>query len=257
MRNFACTNTRTNRGFYLGITLGDGRSYNQILRRNDSAILRDNSTRRLVGSYYRLHQTQLLAGGVGQGPGTRVCQEMTATRQIGCLTAANTCSIGFAGREATELTATIGLRLKGKPPNVPEIQDLVLNPANAYPFSRKLYFNSPVAQDITGSHWGQPGTAANKTAQQNLWNCFTNAALTKTACETFRFVEVPAFGGAPVGPKCEDVNETTLCPAWPGAARNACLPLAAHCSNDVQDADETGVDVGGADCPVGGGVVAL
>jgi len=183
---------------------------------------------------------------------------MTATRQIGCLTVANTCSIGFAGREATELASTIGLRLRGRPPNVLDIQNLVLDPANAYPLTRRLYVNSPVAQDIPGSHWGQPGTATHKTAQRNLWNCFTNAQQARTACETSRFVEVPAAGSDPAGPRCEDYDEASSCPGWAAPPRNACLPLAAHCSNNALDADESGIDVGGADCPaVGGGVVAM
>ena len=91
-RNFACTNTRNNRGFYLGITLGDGRAYNQVVRRFDSVIYRDRWNRRLIGSFYRLHQTRALAGGTGTGPGTRVCQEMISRRQLACLTTANPCS---------------------------------------------------------------------------------------------------------------------------------------------------------------------
>ena len=68
-RNFACNNSRTNRGFYLQSTVGDGRAYNLVLRRPDGAIQRDASLRRLVGSYYQLHKTTVLIGGVGQGPG--------------------------------------------------------------------------------------------------------------------------------------------------------------------------------------------
>jgi hypothetical protein len=206
--------------------------------------------RRLPGSFYRIHQTQAMATGSGTGPGAVVCQETSANRQMGCLTAANPCSIGFAGRHAMDMPGAVPLRLRGVAPDAASLRTM------SYPFSRKMYLTSVVAQDVAGSGWGQPGTAAQRAAQQALWNCFSNPAQANVACEAVGYIAASATDGLPpFGPRCEDLDEATVCPGWPHPPRDACLPLAEHCKNGVQDADETGIDRGGADCPVAGGGV--
>jgi hypothetical protein len=202
--NYACVNSRINRGFFLGATApaGDGRVFNLVTRQTNGTILRDANNRRLLGSFYRIHTTQPIAGGTG------TCQHASSTGQIGCLVAASPCSIGFAGREAAAQPGAVALRVRGVAPTTADIQALITSPATAYPIARKLYYNSVVNPDIAGL--GTAGTLAFRQAQAALKTCFATPALAKTACETYGFVEAPG------GPKCEDFNEQTAC----GAASN-------------------------------------
>jgi hypothetical protein len=206
--NFACLNRQTNRGFFLEANSGDGRVYNLVARRSDSTILRDVNNRRLTHSAYRIHTTRVLTNGTGAG-----CALGSATSQIGCLAAASPCSIGFSGREGLSQPGTVALKVKGIAPTPAAIQDLILNPAAAYPIARKLYYNSVVNPDIVGL--GTAGTVAFRQQQLALKTCFANAASAKTACEASGFVEAPG------GPKCEDFNEAAASPAGCGAATNA------------------------------------
>lgn len=205
-KNFACLNRQTNRGFFLESNNGDGRVYNLITRRSDAVILRDPNQRRLVGSFYRIHTTRTLTGGVAN------CQLGSSTTQLGCLAAASPCSISFAGREGLSQAGTAALRVRGRAPTVADIQALITNPAAAYPISRKLYYNSVVNPNIASL--GTAGTVAFRQQQQALKTCFANAAQAKTACESAGFVE------APNGPQCEDFNEVTACNA--ASNTNAC-----------------------------------
>ena len=73
-------------------------------------------------------------------------RQFTSTDQIGCLVKANSCTIGFAGREAVDKVlpgANFALRMEGIIPSTQNIQNLVIAGATpVYPISRKLWLNS-------------------------------------------------------------------------------------------------------------------
>lgn len=68
----------------------------------------------------------------------------TSTEQIGCLVAnADPCTMGIAGRPAVDPAGpAVALNINGIPADAASIQKLITDPANAYPFSRRLYYNS-------------------------------------------------------------------------------------------------------------------
>lgn len=75
------------------------------------------------------------------------CQELDATRQIGCLVNNYACSAGFAGFEAKtyNLLTTDGYALAHVPPteaNAHDFLDGTGTAATQYPFSRKLFLNT-------------------------------------------------------------------------------------------------------------------
>jgi len=100
---------------------------------------------RVVSGYYRLHTTRNTTRN-GSVPKIASCQQFTSTDQIGCLVKANTCTIGFAGREAADKTlpgANFALRMEGIVPSTQNIQNLVIAGATPiYPISRKLWLNA-------------------------------------------------------------------------------------------------------------------
>ena len=119
----------------------DCRGANLWLRKSDGKIVVDTSLtatgRKMTGAYYRIHQTKAVSGALS-------CQKPTATEQIGCLVGdADQCTTGYAGRGAFDpVGSATGLLVNNIPPDVDHIRNLISDPANKYPLSRKLYFNS-------------------------------------------------------------------------------------------------------------------
>jgi hypothetical protein len=100
---------------------------------------------RVVSAYYRLHTTRTM---LAQAPATGgACREMSAHAQVGCLVAANPCSIGYATREVT-LTPipshNFAFELDGIAPTTVNIQNLVTGGVPLYPMARDLWLNSSV-----------------------------------------------------------------------------------------------------------------
>jgi ABC-type phosphate transport system substrate-binding protein len=135
------------------------------------------------------------------------CQEISATDQIGCLAANYGCSAGFAGFEATTVSANVAaFGLNGVPALKKNVHNFIDNQVGQpqYPFSRKLYLNSIVNTvgdtsvfeggfaDIASGVFGAgpyaagvviqtPATSIND--QQDLYTCFKDPVLLQQAIQ--------------------------------------------------------------------------
>lgn len=134
----------------------DGRVYNRWLKDSRGRLLKDNfmvpadpknfpgnpaTTPRLVtGAFFRTHMDVVATGG-----GT-TCQKTSSPAQLACLTQADPCTIGFAGRNAASGT-TVAVSINGIANTEANIVKL-LAPADSadfaarYTLSRRLYLNS-------------------------------------------------------------------------------------------------------------------
>ena len=127
----------------------------------DTYFLSTARQARIVSAYYRIHMTRntTLNGSVptfgNPAPtdplGTPLCEKFTSTDQIGCLVKANSCDIGYAGREAVDdviglglaNVQNFGLMIEGIRGSTQNIQNLALPPATpVYPIACKLWLNS-------------------------------------------------------------------------------------------------------------------
>jgi hypothetical protein len=195
-----------------------------------------------ITAFYRIHSTSAGQSCVNPSAATLLadaqvrCQQFDATRQIGCLVQDPfICHVGFAGREAADSilspAITLGepLSVGGVDPTVASIQNLVSGAGPAYPLSRKLYYNSIVGFG-NGRLTDPAGPATTyEEAQYNLYKCIADQGqgggaprnlvpagpganpsfATKQALARAGFVEVPAVGALPVGPKlCENMCTT-------------------------------------------------
>lgn len=191
--NYGCLNTADNIPF--GNGAADGRAYNAQLRSGNStssdSLVEDAEGRQVTLAAYRIHSTTPLPDSNGNP-----CQEPSATRQIGCLVQASTCSHGFAGREAAEIQGANGIAINGVEPTVEAIQELLNDPGNTAPttyrFARKLYFNT-----LKGFE-----NVSNGNEELNLASCFSDMTYVDPAAEAAGFVALPG------GPRCQDFDET-------------------------------------------------
>jgi hypothetical protein len=194
----------------------------------------------MVGAFNRIHSTETMLG--AQAPG---CQFVDMTDQIGCLSAADPCSIGFAGYEATNWShqhngftgsttdpyvngggnATtwdaVALQVAGVTPSAASVQALgapggSLAGQKEYQFSRKLYFNS-----LRGF-----GTVHNSTAdgsgndeitlagfESSITPSGSPATTISAILQTFSYFSLGSQSpqGTTDQPFCEDFNEATIC----------------------------------------------
>ncbi len=172
----------------------DGRVYNSVVLLTDysttppqAAIVRDLNGHRIVGAFAKLHTSRTM-----NLPDTSVgaCQNLDATGQIACLTVADRCSIGFAGRGGAGTYNVAELPIR----NVLPTDANLLN--QTYPLTRKLYLDQVLPASFI---WG---TEAAYEA------CYINS------CKTI----MTNRGFLGVDPYCEDFNEEVLCP---GAGANS------------------------------------
>ena len=152
----------------------DGRVYNMWVKDSLGRMLKDNATvpvdpttfptnpattqRLISGAYFRAHMTV-----VGTGGGS-TCQLGDETAQIGCLTQADPCTIGFAGREAA-IGGAIALTINGVTDDEANIVKLLAPSGSAdfnarYPLSRKLFVNSLVGFENLFASSGEAAVAA-------------------------------------------------------------------------------------------------
>jgi hypothetical protein len=144
----------------------------------------------------------------------KTCQQKDMTDQIGCLVEASPCSLGYAGRSATDTNpATDAVKINGQNPLDTCIQgSTALNvPGFKYPLARKLYLNTLVGfQGVSGQELNLAGCETDL-AQPSLGNAsggfISNHALASSVFAN-HFIDVPG------GPYCEDFNENMLCPAF-------------------------------------------
>ena len=178
-----------------GAGIPDGRGYNLFSKQANGLYRKDGLNRDIMGAYWRLHSSLTVAAGA------QTCQRQSATDQIGCLTQANPCTLGFAGREATTVVpgSIASLTVNGIDDSVPNIENLILTPSTAddYPLSRKLWFNS-----IKGFEH-----ADLLTGELELARCMSNSASLATIAGNRGFVPVPG------GVRCESFTDATNCPA--------------------------------------------
>jgi len=145
---------------------------------------------RIVSGYFRLHTTATTNknGSVPTLAAGASCNTaFSSTEQIGCLVKANSCTVGFAGREAAD-DITLGparnfaARIQGITASTANIQNLATGGTPVYPIARKLWFNSLVG-------FGSPLVTAPELALFNFENVPGNIDPIITARH---FVTVPA-----------------------------------------------------------------
>jgi len=200
-----------------------------------------------TGAFARIHQVNpiwdtsvtssppnLVGGGQAQGG----CMLTDATDQIGCLTQADPCSIGFAGdggkfwntHEGLSLASsgTDALQLSQVYPTIATIQGTPTQ-SGVYPGWRKLYFNSSngfdaingtTTLDTNSGSTGSDLTAASELALGQYEANVTNIEALLSTYEFFNLGHSPNGGVSSSNPFCEDYNEQALCGAT--ANLNAC-----------------------------------
>jgi hypothetical protein len=172
----------------------DGRAYNLPSKNADGTYRKDTMNRPIIGAYYRLHTTKVIA------TGQPVCMQDDSTNQIGCVSRADGCAIGYAGRQAETLApagSVVALTVNNKAPSQANIEALVavpFDPTAVYPLARKLYFSSIAGfGNVTGG-------------ELELAKCFANSSLVGPIVTARGFIQVPG------GVQCQDFDETQANP---------------------------------------------
>jgi hypothetical protein len=190
--NFACRNARTSHCF--GAATADGRSYNKALIKPDStraaAFALDANNRLMNASFFRMHSN----------PAETVpcVTAVDDTTQIGCLTNADPCTLGYAGREAAPAGSFKALSVQGIYPTDAKIIDLLPlsqqgtggDGSSPYPLARRLYLAT-----LKGFQVLQGG-------ENELAKCYADNAIAAAAISGNGFVPVP------VGVQCLDYDES-------------------------------------------------
>ena len=167
-----------------------------------------------TGAFARIHAQVPLWDTANAATKGAPCQMQDATDQIGCLTQADPCSVGFAAdgaktwgsRNPASLGGPIasnitGLRVNQVAGNTATVQ------SGSYNLWRKIYFNSSAGFDSL------PGVT-NGNAELGLAQFESNTASITSILSQYSFFSFGA--GSPQGqdkPFCEDFNETMLCDA--------------------------------------------
>jgi hypothetical protein len=209
-------------GFFLRSTLGNtyGRAFNLTMRDGTTSgavgflqypIPAIASSVDMTGAFNRIHQVATVMAAAVPG-----CQMVDMTDQIGCLTATDPCSIGYAGVGATDWTthtngftgtstdaagtwATGPLQVAAVAPTLATVQ--LLGTPGEYQVSRKLYFNS------------LPGFGHVTQADELALAKFESVAASIDPILTTNGF-FPLGAQSPAGannPFCEDFNEKTVC----------------------------------------------
>lgn len=173
-----------------GSTAGfDGRAFNAILRNAAGNIrltqpVAPATTVRVTSAMYRLH-----IGGLAGAS----CTDFDATQQIGCLTAADPCTVGFAGFGG-KLANNDDLSVNGV--------NALLNPTTPNPnylLYRKLFVNGLNCNVSTGAIT-QEGTGASRTNQNTAFQCFRDRNAVANAVNIAGFFPVSGSGPLPLEP---------------------------------------------------------
>jgi hypothetical protein len=243
----------------------DGRVYNLILRAADGTIRTETRpdpsrlgiiTAPIAGAFFRIHSTRSL-GLPPTGQASNVCATFnTDTDQIGCLTLASPCSIGYAGRGAiSNNPGAAAAAINGIPSTVDSIRALVLG-GSTYPMARKLYLNTIAGFENlhNSASTASPNIVAGTDAEEEMLKCYATLpfnGVINIESSSFGFVKLPPHAGAPSEqPLCEDFNGSSVC----GDATNsdACIGNNAvaggviptsFCNDGLKDGAETAPDV--------------
>jgi hypothetical protein len=180
--------------------------------------------------------------------------------QLGCLTTASPCSIGYGARSTVSNTGASQALVNGIAPSKAAIQALLLG-GPTYPFAHKVYLNTVLGfESLHNSTLATvfPNTNGTGNAEEELAKCFGSLLFNGTInnLETsLGFIKLPpATGSTNEKPLCEDFNGSATC----GDATNtdACVGNdtvstlggfvpTSLCDNGLMDGDETGPDI----CP--------
>ena len=169
-----------------------------------------------TGAFFRKHVTSGIAAG------SSTCRLGDSTAQIGCLTQADPCSIGYAGREADVAVSggvITALAVNGVVDSATNIAQLLsASPVNQYPLSRKLFFNSLAGfQNVIGG-------------EAILARCFGNHNILNPIMADHGFIPmndpaVTAIPGFTSGlPFCQNLPNATCSPGTSGD-NGACASL--------------------------------
>ena len=202
----------------------------------------------VAGAFYRIHSTRSLL--LPPSHTTQVCKADEASDQIGCLSLASPCSIGFGALTAlTNNPGTSAPPINGIEASRATIQNLVRS-GTRYPIARKVYLNS--LQGFEKLHDSSP-LVAGTDAEEELAKCFAtlpfNGVLNVESLDS-GYVSMPAPLGASLpGPLCEDYDGTATC--TDATNTDACLGNqlisggvipTSFCNNGLKDGDETAAD---------------
>jgi ABC-type phosphate transport system substrate-binding protein len=221
--NFNCIAQSFNKCF--GDKGVDGRAYNLPLKKKQGTqgaqYVGDSNGNLMTGSYFRMHMTAKSS----YAPASAItCQQGDDTHQIGCLVVSDPCSIGYAGREADQVsTANQALSIDGILPrpdtNISSLLDagVACSASNTtcpsgftcntqfsacyptgevvYPLARRLYVASLV------------GFGNLQGGEKQLGLCFGDNNLLTPAIQNNNFVTIPAGTGRTAGAQCLDYPE--------------------------------------------------
>jgi len=230
------------------LTANDGRIFNLVAYDGTSAggpiaypIPGSTASLNFTGAFTRIHMTEpiwdtsasatppaLPGGGQAQGP----CQATSMDDQMGCLTQADPCSIGYAGDGAKGWNVHQGRALAVAGTDALEVAQVYATTSGvqngSYQLWRKLYYNTSNGFDgINGTtlFTDKAGVSDNGEAELALGQFESNTASVTALLSTYGFFSLsnsPNGGGAQ--PFCEDFNENILCSATTFPTNtNACL----------------------------------
>lgn len=239
----------------------DGRAYNLILRKPSGEIpqvLRNNPARlgltyvAVASAFYRIHASRSLLPPPLHATATCAMAD-NATDQIGCLTRASPCSIGFAGRGAlTNNPGTTSALVNGIANTADNIRTLVTG-GLIYPFAHQLYINALFGFDVL--HNSSPFFGG-VDAEEELVKCFATLPFNGTInveSAPYGFVSLPSpIGAAQSQPLCVDFDTKNRCGSFSNT--DACIGNeligggvipTSSCTNGLLDGAEVKPDV----CP--------
>ncbi len=252
----------------VNVALSDGRHYNAQMRDGTNvdgtaAYIKQkvpNGTatpisRDFVGGYGRIHTVATVLTGAGAPVG---CQSLAVDDQLGCLAAADPCSISVAGdsgrgwntrpdgtlvpQSTVQSALTDGVRLQQVQASTATVQNLGVQSTAAgseYQLARKLLFGSVIGfANINAGTSGQLDTATGELALAEWESVESNVAPLLAADGFFTVgpqsgeLGVSHGGGTANTPFCEDFNQTLVCGASAPTNDNACARNPAGVPND-------------------------
>jgi len=149
-----------------------------------------NNIRRFARRYFGLHMVRP-DNSQSTATTTSACTADNDTQQIGCLVKASPCSIGYAGREASDSVApfqNVALNMVGIKATQSTIENLATGGTPVYPIARKLWFNSFQDPNIG---FAQPALSDAELALANCMGLSGNTSIVDPIIQAHNFVVVP------------------------------------------------------------------
>jgi hypothetical protein len=194
-----------------GLANGEGRTYNKAQMKTDGTgqNVIDANGRIMSSSFYRLRaglnsRTPFPTGGTNVDP-SPCASENDDTSQIGCLTTADPCILGYAGRESAPPGSNKALWVQGFNLITNTSQAAALEPSNAniinlingsvynnvYPIARRLFLATIYGFD----------SASLNTSEAQMAKCYGDSYIAAVAATDKHFVPLPS------GNRCYDYAE--------------------------------------------------